>query len=55
MEKLDAIEAANLAKVEVENTPIQSESDAVVNEEEALLKAFEERELLKKLNNRLKG
>jgi hypothetical protein len=43
------------AKVEVENTPIQSESDAVVDENEAILKAIEERDLLKKLNNRLKG
>lgn len=42
-------------KVELEKAPIQSDADAVVNEEEALLKAFEERELLKKLNNRLKG
>jgi len=42
-------------KVEIENTPIQSEADAVVNQEDTLLKAFEERELLKKLNNRLKG
>ena len=40
-------------KVEVENTPIQSEPDAVV-EEDQILKAMEERELLKKLNNRLK-
>lgn len=49
------LESRDEPKVEVENTPIQSESDAVVNQEEALLKAFEERELLKKLNNRLKG
>jgi hypothetical protein len=42
-------------KVEVEKAPIQSDADAVVNEEDQLLKAFEERELLKKLNNRLKG
>lgn len=40
-------------KVEVEKAPIQSEADAVVNENEAILKAIEERELLKKLNNRL--
>ena len=37
-----------------EKAPIQSDADAVVNEE-AILKAFAERELLKKLNNRLKG
>lgn len=42
-------------KVEAEKAPIQSDADAVVNEEDQLLKAFEERELLKKLNNRLKG
>ena len=40
-------------KVEVEKAPIQSEADAVVNEQEAILKALEERDLLKKLNNRL--
>jgi HK97 family phage prohead protease len=49
------LETRDEPKVDVENTPIQSESDAVVNEEDQLLKAFEERELLKKLNNRLKG
>jgi len=49
------LESRDEPKVDVENTPIQSESDAVVNEEDQLLKAFEERELLKKLNNRLKG
>jgi len=49
------LEVRDATKVETENTPIQSESDAVVNEEDQLLKAFEERELLKKLNNRLKG
>jgi len=41
-------------EVQVEKAPIQSEADAVVDEQ-AILKAFEERELLKKLNNRLKG
>ena len=40
-------------KVEVEKAPIQSDADAVVNEQEAILKALEERDLLKKLNNRL--
>ena len=38
-----------------EKAPIQSDADAVVDENETILKAFEERELLKKLNNRLKG
>ena len=42
-------------EIEIENTPIQSEADAVVNENEEILKALAERELLKKLNNRLKG
>jgi HK97 family phage prohead protease len=42
-------------EINVEKAPIQSEADAVVNEEDQLLKAFEERELLKKLNKRLKG
>ena len=42
-------------KVELEKAPIQSDADAVVDENEAILKAIEERELLKKLNSRLKG
>jgi HK97 family phage prohead protease len=42
-------------EIETENTPIQSDADAVVNETEEILKALAERELLKKLNNRLKG
>jgi HK97 family phage prohead protease len=42
-------------EIETENTPIQSDADAVVNENEEILKALAERELLKKLNNRLKG
>ena len=49
------LETRDEPKVIFENTPIQSESDAVVNQEEELLKAFEQRELLKHLNNRLKG
>ena len=49
------LETRDEPKVEIENTPIQSESDAVVNQEAELLKAFEQRELLKHLNNRLKG
>jgi len=40
-------------KVDVEKAPNQSDADAVVNEQEAILKALEERDLLKKLNNRL--
>ena len=38
-----------------EKAPIQSDADAVVNENEEILKALAERELLKKLNSRLKG
>lgn len=38
----------------IEETPIQSDSDAVVNEAEALLAALEQRELLKQLETRLK-
>ena len=49
------LEMRDATKVQTENTPIQSESDAVVDEQEAILKALEERDLLKKLNNRLKG
>jgi phage head maturation protease len=40
-------------EIKTENTPIQSEPDAVVDENNAILQAIEERELLKKLNNRL--
>jgi HK97 family phage prohead protease len=49
------LETRDATEVEVENTPIQSESDAVVDKEDQILKAMEERDLLKKLNNRLKG
>jgi HK97 family phage prohead protease len=42
-------------EIKVEKAPIQSDADAVVNQEAELLKAFEQRELLKHLNNRLKG
>ena len=42
-------------EIQTENTPIQSDADAVVNENEEILKALAERELLKQLNNRLKG
>lgn len=38
-----------------EKAPIQSDADAVVNENEEILKALAERELLKQLNSRLKG
>ena len=42
------------APKKLEETPQKSESVAVVNEAEALLKALEERELLKALSNRIK-
>ena len=38
----------------IEEAPQPSESEAVVNEAEAILKALEERELLKALSNRIK-
>jgi HK97 family phage prohead protease len=41
-------------EVQVEKAPIQSDADAVVDEQK-ILNAFAERELLKILNNRLKG
>ena len=41
-------------EINVEKAPIQSEPDAVVNEQ-AILDALAERDLLKTLNNRLKG
>jgi HK97 family phage prohead protease len=42
-------------EIALEKAPIQSDADAVVNENEEILKALAERELLKQLNNRLKG
>jgi HK97 family phage prohead protease len=42
-------------EIALEKAPIQSDADAVVNENEKILKALAERELLKQLNNRLKG
>ena len=42
------------APKKLEETPQKSDSDAVVNEAEAVLKALEERELLKALSNRIK-
>jgi HK97 family phage prohead protease len=42
------------ATKKVEVAPTQSESDAVVNEADTLLKAFEHRELLKALEKRIK-
>jgi len=48
------IEQREAAKPVIEKTPKPSDSDAVV-EAEALLKALEERELLKALSKRLKG
>lgn len=47
---LDKREASKVLEV----APNQSESDAVVNDAEALLVAFEQRELLKALENRIK-
>jgi hypothetical protein len=41
-------------KVDVEKAPSQSDADAVVDEQ-AFFKAIAEKELLKKLNNRLQG
>jgi len=49
------LEVRDATEIVDEKAPIQSESDAVVNQEDQILKAMEERELLKKLNNRLKG
>jgi HK97 family phage prohead protease len=43
------------SEIALEKAPIQSDADAVVNENEEILKALAERELLKQLNNRLKG
>jgi len=42
------------APKKLEETPQKSDSDAVVNEAEAVLKALEERELLKALSKRIK-
>jgi HK97 family phage prohead protease len=48
------LEVRDAPKATDEKAPSQSDADAVVNEE-AVLKALAERELLEKLNNRLKG
>jgi len=42
------------APKKLEETPQKSDSDAVVNEADAVLKALEERELLKALSKRIK-
>jgi hypothetical protein len=48
------IEQRDTAKPVIQETPKPSESDAVVNEAEAIMKALEERELLKALSKHLK-
>ena len=63
VDKKDATTASSIFKKvleqreapkKLEETPQKSESVAVVNEAEALLKALEERELLKALSKRIK-
>ena len=49
------IEQREVVQPVIEKAPTPSESDAVVNEADAILKAFEHRELLKQLSKRLKG
>jgi HK97 family phage prohead protease len=48
------LEQRDAAKPVIQETPKPSESDAVVNEADSILKALEERELLKALSKRLK-
>jgi len=48
------LEQRDTAKPVIQETPKPSESDAVVNEADAIMKALEERELLKALSKRLK-
>ena len=49
------IEQREVVKPVIEKAPTPSESDAVVNEADAILKALEHRDLLKQLSKRLKG
>jgi len=48
------LEKRDVSEEVIQETPKPSESDAVVNEADSILKALEERELLKALNKRLK-
>jgi HK97 family phage prohead protease len=48
-----ALEQREAVSVSIENLPIQGEPDAVVNEADALLAAFEARELVKALEKRI--
>jgi len=48
------LEQRDVAKVVAEVAPAKSESEAVVNEADAILKALEERDLLKALSKRIK-
>jgi hypothetical protein len=48
------LEQRDVAPTIVEDAPKQSDSDAVVNEADAILKALEERELLKAISKRIK-
>lgn len=49
------IEQREAAKPAIEQAPTPSDSDAVVNEADAILQALEARELLKALSKRVKG
>ena len=49
----NALEQREAVSKSLESLPTQSESDAVVNEAEALLAAFEARELAKALEKRI--
>ena len=49
----NALEQREAVSKQIESLPTQSESDAVVNEAEALLAAFEARELAKALDKRI--
>jgi HK97 family phage prohead protease len=48
------LEKRDVAPATIEESPKQSDSDAVVKETEAILKALEHRELMKSLNKRIK-
>ena len=48
------LEKRDVSEEVIQETPKPSESDAVVNEADSILKALEERELLKALSKRLK-
>ena len=48
------LEQRDVVKEDIKDTPQQGEPEAVVNEADTILKALEERDLLKALSKRIK-